>query len=160
MAINRLRQAVPVLCVVGLYLLALCLPALRETGGSGWASTSARWYWGFECLGYVPIVMVAIPWWANPCFFIGLILLGFGHRRGVFCCGVVGTLLAAGTVFMVLPQFTAWISGMGAEYDKPCPFGPGYVAWLMSMVGLACTALWPPITETPTANPLTWSSTL
>ncbi len=143
---SRRQEAAPTLYVAGLYLLSLCLPAMRISG------EPRKWYWGIQCLTYVPYVMTGLPWWANPCFLLGLTLLFLGRRRGAFWCGVFGALLASGTIFLVLPDLAAWISAMSSGLEKTFPLGPGYFVWLASMIGLTWSAKQLPQSAPPSSQ--------
>jgi hypothetical protein len=125
---THVRQAVSGLSL--LYLISLCLPVLYENG---------HWtLWGCQCLLLFPIVMMFPSWWANPLFAVGLYFLGKGQRRVAFWCGCIALTLALG--FMcVFYRATSF------------PFGPGYFAWVICMLGLVLSAkfLSPELAEPP-----------
>jgi hypothetical protein len=130
------RSGIGVTSLLVLYGIALCLPSLYESGGGGPVGVGARWFYGFHCAGILPYVMVAPPWWANPCFFLGLVLLVSKVPQSAFWCGVLGTLLASGTFAMVWNGLTGWVGMFQGGTPHTFPLGPGFFAWLGCMLGL------------------------
>ena len=102
------------------YLTSLCLPALYDS----------RMFWGIECLGALPIVMIAPPWWANPLFFAGIVHLANGKYRNAFWFGI-----GASALVMAMPvmQF--------GDLWRHCPYGPGWFLWLSCMFGLVAFSI-------------------
>ena len=124
------------------YFISLFFPALFLGGSPGPVGAGDKWMMGHECLGFfpdlgfLPYIVLIPPWWANPCFFVGMVCLVQERRRCAFWCGVVATLLSLGTMLIAMRELSGWIAGR----TKSFPYGPGYFLWLSCMVGLTLVA--------------------
>ena len=113
--------------LIGVYLVSLCLPAIYSGGRGGgfFGGGGIETMWGIQCLLFVPFVMIMVPWWANPPFFLGLLFLIYGTRRVAFYCALSALLLGLCSVF-----YFDWDGSAGFT------FGPGYYAWISCLIGL------------------------
>ena len=101
------------------FLISLCLPSLYMVPerGAQWFNRPTGWVWGIVCLSF-PVAWLFPPWWANPCFFVGMVSLRQNRATLAFRCGVLAIFLSVSTVVVF------------SESDVSS-FGPGYFLWLI-----------------------------
>lgn len=93
-----------------LYLASLPLPAFRNEPSP---------VLGIHCLILIPFVFMYAAWWANLCWFAGCICLSMDKPGWAIGLGALASTLAV-SVF---------------RYPDP-HLGPGYYAWLASLLTL------------------------
>ncbi len=116
----------------------ICLPhGAICIGGScgGWSGFSVALFGWAELLGLGSAsTLVVMSWFANPAVWIAWTLLLVQGYLGAAAAGLVGMLLALGYG----PGSKILLSESGTA-DLITAVGPGYWAWVLSMV-LACAA--------------------
>jgi hypothetical protein len=135
-----------IICLGAIYLISLCLPALYSRGGPGFMGGGNSTFWGFMCLGFLPVVMMVPFWWANPLFYAGLVCLALGRYLAALVLGIIASLLALATIVMVLDDLRPQPGRVPIF-----PLGPGYFAWIGSIIGLAVVSFWK-LVRTPPAD--------
>lgn len=119
--------------LVGVYLVALGLPAVRQAGfGAPTSGLPDSVRWGFECAFSLPMAALSPGWWANPMWFGGIVALIFGHVRWALLCGSISSILAL--LVLVIGPFPP-------DRFEFTDFQSGYFVWLASMLGLLTFAL-------------------
>ena len=114
------------LLLIALYLVSLCLPAIYVEPENGGGLYDPRgWIPGFGCLLF-PCCAAWLfpPWWANPCFFTGMVRLNQNQVTPAFWWGLAATFVSLTISFV--PTVTA--------------LGPGYFTWVGCMIGLVLLA--------------------
>ncbi len=114
------------LLLIALYLVSLFLPAIEVVPENGGGLYSPRgWLPGLACLLFPCCVPWLVPpWWANLCFFTGMVRLKQNQVIPAFWWGMVATFVSL-TIYVV-PTVTA--------------LGPGYYTWVGCMIGLMLLA--------------------
>ena len=110
---------------IGLYIIACFLPAMPPIMGTqkltGWDCLMTFFY-------FIP------AWWANPVYFLTLILNWRRCRRAATICACLAVVLAVSFQFIGFPN-PGWTEGItDAE--------PGCYVWIISMQLLAINLIW------------------
>jgi hypothetical protein len=123
------RLAQPGLHWVGLsfilYIAACILPAMPPIFGNSPVS-------GWDCLASLMYTFPA--WWANPLYFVAIILCLCRCHRVAAAFAVVAALLASSFQFMNFPN-PGWWRGLN-EQESGC------ICWIMSTQMLAWNLAW------------------
>lgn len=110
---------------VVLYLVACLLPAMHPIFGDspiqGWVCVAVMLY-------YFP------PWWANPAYYLSLILAWIGRRRAATVCAVVAAILACSFELMDIAN-DGWVKAIMHQEI-------GCYVWIASLQIQALNLLW------------------
>ena len=108
-----------------LYAASCFLPAMG--GFLGGAPVS-----GWECL--VSFIYFIPAWWANPAYFVSLILCWCRRRRAAACFAGAAAVLACSFELMGVPN-RGWMAALGQQEI-------GCYVWIASIQILACNLVW------------------
>jgi hypothetical protein len=155
------HSQIAILLLLCIYSTAFVLPSLE--GKPGWTlfllgglfcwmplyslvaiPVSMMWNHGSGAIGDLLIAITILAWWANPCLWIGLVLIHQRRWPGATIAGAIATFFA----LLFLPF---------AGREIPAP---GYWLWLTSMVGLLLAAVAGQLTEQDKRYPHFWSQLL
>ena len=110
---------------IGLYIVACFLPAMHPIMGT-YKMT------GWDCL--TTFVYIIPAWWANPVYFLTLVLNWRRCHRAATICACLAVVLAVSFQFIDFPS-PRWTEGItNAE--------PGCYVWIISMQLLAINLIW------------------
>lgn len=133
---------IAILVLLCIYATAFFLPALEGKPGWSWFLLGGFYCW-LPLYGLIafPVAMMSkcsngsagdwlwfgfvLAWWANPCLWIGLVMVLKRRWSGAIIAGSIATLLA----LLCLPMM---------KKDVP---GLGYWLWVSSMIGLLIVAV-------------------
>ncbi len=110
-----------------LYATSCFLPAMPPNYFWG-----PRPVFGWECL--TSFIYFIPAWWANPAYFVSLILCWCRRRRAAACFAAVAAVLACSFELMEFNN-RGWMAALG-EQEIGC-----YV-WITSIQILACNLVW------------------
>lgn len=110
---------------IGLYVVACFLPAMPPIFGT-------NKIYGWNCL--LMFVYFIPAWWANPVYFLALILTWRRCQRAAAICACLAVVLAVSIQVMGFPN-PGWTDGITDSE-------PGCYVWIISMQLLALNLLW------------------
>ncbi len=132
---RRRYQAIPATLCLGLYLIALLLPAAnpyaadRRTGSlRGYEAFQVGWNASITWRKWdIDVAMLTIGWLANPLILVGIASLAASRRRSAALVAATAALLQLGLL---------------GRYHEIVLDQPGYWCWVMCSVSIfGCSAL-------------------
>jgi hypothetical protein len=111
---------------IAMYVLSCCLPAMPPI-------FSGDPIYGFQCL--ISLMYMFPAWWANPTYFIALILYARRCHRAATGFAAIAAVLALSFEVLELFQNPGAITQIAGQEV-------GCYVWIASMQLLACNLLW------------------
>jgi hypothetical protein len=122
---------------VVLFVIACFLPALEFKNSN--SANSIMWGANALAVGWSGIFAGVMPWYANPFWFLGLLLGLFRKPAVVGICGIIGVLIAC-TIFTVIGRELPGDEG-NVTRTTIVRLLPGCYLWMASLATLPVAAM-------------------